>query len=283
VGAGGVQSPESRLAALALVTQGHLFELDRPIRAGAPHWERIQPPFLMSLWSSAHRVIRAVRRQGARNDPGVNLEQAHMTFHVGTHVDALGHFTIGDRMYGGYSAEDVVGDQGLRRLGVEHVPSLVTRGVCIDVAGLDGGDFLEAGRAVSAGDLQQALRRQSTTIRPGDVVLVRTGWGRFYMTNNARYTAGEPGIDLGAAQWLTDQGVYAIGADSMAVEVLPGVEKDVMMPVHQHALVERGVYLIENLALDGLSAAGVSSFCFIMLPVRFVGATGSPVRPIAMI
>lgn len=283
VGAGRGQSDASRLAALSLVREGRLFELDHTIKAGAPFWERIQPPFLMSFWSTADRVIRAVRRQGARNDPGVNLEHVHMTFHVGTHVDALGHFSVGDRMYGGHSATEIVGNQGLRRLGVEHVPSLITRGVCIDVAGLDGGDHLEAGRAVSADDLRRALEQQKITIQPGDTVLIRTGWSRYYMRDNARYTAGEPGIDLKAAKWLTDQGVYAIGADNMAVEVLPGTEREVSMPVHQHALVDRGVYLIENLALAGLAASLTGPFCFIMLPARFAGATGSPVRPIALI
>ncbi|MCC5857482.1 MAG: cyclase family protein [Ectothiorhodospiraceae bacterium] len=283
IGAGGGQTNASRLAALSLIREGRLFELDHPIKAGAPFWERIQPPFLMSFWSTADRVIRAVRGQGVRNDPGVNLEHVHMTFHVGTHVDALGHFSVGDRMYGGHSAAEIVGNQGLRRLGVEHVPSLITRGICIDVAGLDGGDHLEAGRAVSADDLQQTLNQQEITIQPGDTVLIRTGWSRHYMRDNARYTAGEPGIDLDAAQWLTGQGVYAIGSDNMAVEVLPGVDREVSMPVHQHALVDRGVYLIENLALDGLTASVTTPFCFIMLPARFAGATGSPVRPIALI
>jgi len=55
------------------------------------------------------------------------------------------------------------------------------------------------------------------------------------------------------------------------------------MPVHQHALVESGVYLIENLALEELAHEHVGSFCFVLLATKFKGATGCPVRPIAMI
>jgi len=274
---------QSRLDALSLVKAGHVFDLDHEIRIGAPHYPRLQPPYLMSLWTSAERVIRNLRRQGVKNDPGVNLEQVHMTFHVGTHVDALGHFSIGDDMYGGRSAEEIVGDQGLRELGIEHAPSLITRGVCVDLAGLDGDDHLEAGRALGPDVLQAALDRDGIRLKTGDVVLIRTGWGRYFKKDPARYVGGEPGIDLEAARWLTSQGVCAIGADTMAVEVLPGQDPEVVMPVHQHCLVEEGVYLIENLFLDELSAAGVREFCFIMLPARFRGATGSPVRPVALI
>ncbi len=55
------------------------------------------------------------------------------------------------------------------------------------------------------------------------------------------------------------------------------------MPVHQHALAEAGVYLIENLALDELARDGLRSFCFILLATKFRGATGCPVRPVALL
>ena len=120
--------------------------------------------------------------------------------------------------------------------------------------------------------------------RPGDIVLINTGWGRFFMTDNARYIDGEPGINLAGARWLTERMVTAIGTDTMAVEVLPGEhEPEVMLPVHQHCLVEAGVYLIENLLLAPLVEARVVEFCFVLLPVKFRGATGSPARPIAMV
>ncbi len=112
------------------------------------------------------------------------------------------------------------------------------------------------------------------------MVCIRTGWGRFYMTDNDRYVAGEPGIDLDAAQWLTSRDVVAIAADNMALEVLPGTRHpQVIMPVHQHCLAEAGVHIIENMALDELMADGITSFCFMLAPVKFKGATGCPGAP----
>ena len=96
--------------------------------------------------------------------------------------------------------------------------------------------------------------------------------------------AGEPGLDLNAAQWLTKQDTIAIGADSMAVEVLPGTNHpEIMMLVHLHCLAEAGVHLVENLNLSELTKTGIPEFCIIMLPIKLKGATGCPVRPIAVI
>jgi kynurenine formamidase len=204
--------------------------------------------------------------------------------HVGTHIDALGHFTIGDHMYGNNSADELVGDYGLHQLGVEHIPPIITRGVCIDVSGLDGGDHLTAGRVVSSEDLRNWCERSGVGIETGDAVFINTGWGRFFMADNAKYVAGEPGLDVDAAKWLTAQNVVIVGADNMAVEVLPSPDHPKsIMPVHQHCLVEAGVNLIENIVLDELVAEGITEFCFVVLPVKFKGATGSPVRPVAIL
>ena len=78
---------------------------------------------------------------------------------------------------------------------------------------------------VTPDDLARAADAASWRIEPGDIVLIRTGWGRYFGVDNARYLAGEPGIDAPAARWLTQQGVVAIGCDNMAVEVLPNPDQ----------------------------------------------------------
>ena len=113
--------------------------------------------------------------------------------------------------------------------------------------------------------------------------MIRTGWGQYFGVDNAKYLEGEPGIDLPGAKWLIEQGITAIGADNMAVEVLPNPDKAIMMPVHQHCLAEAGVYLIENLMLEELARDRVYTACLILLATKFRGATGSPVRPVAMV
>jgi len=283
IGAGNLLTVEKRLGALASVRQGRIYDVSHDIFMGAPYMAPNQTPFLMSIFGSWRDTIKRRRKMGAVNDAGTNLERIEMTTHVGTHIDALGHFSKGDMLYNGNAAADVVTDWGLDRLGIEHAPPMVTRGILLDVAHLDGGDQLAAGRVVTPEDLQAATQAANITIESGDIVMIRTGWGRLFGIDNPRYVAGEPGIDVPAARWLTEQGVVAVGSDNMAVEVLPNPDKAISMPVHQHLLVEAGVYIIENLALEELAREKLTSFCFILLATKFKGATGSPVRPIAMI
>jgi kynurenine formamidase len=284
IGAGHLLTAERTLAALRSVREGHVVDMSHVIEMGAPRIAPNQTPYIMLTGPTWDGSIRRRRSMGASNDAGSNLERMELTTHVGTHIDSLGHFTIGDRMHGGYSATAVVEDFGMSHLGIENCPPMVTRGVCLDVSGLDGDAYLQSGRAVTRDDLQRACDRAKIEIQAGDVVCVQTGWGRFFMKDNDRYVSGEPGIDVEAARWLTSKDVVAIGADNMALEVLPGTNHPrELMPVHQHCLAEAGVYIIENLVMDSLVGRGATTFCFMLAPVKFKGATGCPVRPIAIV
>jgi kynurenine formamidase len=283
IGAANLLTQERRLAALGGVREGRVYDLSHDIFMGSPHMPPNQTPFLMSIWASWRHSIKRRRARGEINDAGTNLERIEMNVHVGTHIDALGHFSKGDMLYNGNCAADVVTDWGLTKLGIEHAPPMITRGVLLDVAELDGGGHLQPGRAITPFELQCAAENAGLVVSPGDIVLIRTGWGRYYGTDNARYVSGEPGIDRPAARWLAEQGAVAIGADNMAVEVLPNPEKTLAMPVHQFTLAEAGVYLIENVFLEELARDRVFSFCLMLLATRFRGATGSPVRPVALV
>lgn len=273
----------SRLTALRLARTGEVLELGHTLRPGAPHFAGVQPPFVMNLWNTAQGVIRSLRRRGVVNDAGFNLEHVSMTFHVGTHVDALGHFSAGERMYAGRDSDRTVGDLGLYELGAEAIPAIVARGVLLDVARFGSAGALIGGEAVTRAMLERAEAAAGTTLRPGDVALIRTGWGALYGDDPATYVRSEPGLDLEAARYLTSKGVIAIGADNMAVEVMPGTDSTISMPVHQHTLVDCGVYLIENMALDALAESGRREVCFLLLTPRIRGATGSLARPIALL
>jgi kynurenine formamidase len=283
LGAGNLLTVEKRLAALASVKHGRMYDVSHDIFMGAPYMAPNQTPYLMSIFGSFRDTIKRRRKMGATNDAGTNLERVEMTMHVGTHIDALGHFSSGDKLYNGNCAADVVTDWGLDKLGIEHAPPMITRALLFDVAGFDGGAHLNPGRVVTPDDLARAAAAGGFSVQPGDIAMIRTGWGQHFGVNNAKYLEGEPGIDVPAARWLIDQGIAAIGADNMAVEVLPNPEKTLMMPVHQYCLAECGVYLIENLMLEEMARDQVYTACFILLATKFRGATGSPVRPIAMI
>ena len=56
-----------------------------------------------------------------------------------------------------------------------------------------------------------------------------------------------------------------------------------MLPAHRVLLVERGIYIIETMALEELAAAQVYEFVFVLSPLPLFGATGSPVRPLAVV
>lgn len=156
LGAGNLLTPERRLSALRSIQTGALYDLSHEISPKAPFLMPNQTPFLQSIWASWRDSIKRRRAAGATNDAGSNVERVEMTMHVGTHIDALGHFSIGGKLYNGLNAADVVSDWGLERLGIEHMPPMISRGVLLDVAGLDGGAFLNPGRVVAPDDLARA-------------------------------------------------------------------------------------------------------------------------------
>ncbi len=278
-GAMNLVTPAVTLAALQSVGTGRMYDLSHDIRPGHPMMAPAQSPFVMSLLATAD----SVRRLGTENDLGAFTERVEMGMHTGTHIDALGHITIGDEMYNGLRYREHTSGYGLERLGIEHMPPLVTRGVCLDLAQLDDGEFLEGGRVIARADLERMLDAVEVELAPGDAVFLRTGWGRHFMVDNERYVSAEPGIDVEAAEWLTGQDICAIGCDNMAVEVMPNPNPRRVLPVHHHALVEAGVHLVENLVLDELAAERVVTFCLLLLPLKYAGATASPVRPVAIV
>jgi kynurenine formamidase len=168
------------------------------------------------------------------------------------------------------------------RLGVEEIPPIIAPGVLLDVAAKEGVDPLEPGRAVAGEDLEACREEQGVGIEPGDVVLVRTGNGR-YWDDAERYLAG-PGMATSASYWAAERQVLAVGADNTAWDVPGMVNPDLgcQLPGHLILLARHGIYIVENLYLEELAAAGRYRFEFVCTPLKFVGATGSPVRPLAI-
>ncbi len=203
--------------------------------------------------------------------------------HTGTHIDALCHQSDALTLYGGVPVEDVQSSRGFTRLGAEEIPPIVVPGVLLDVAAKESVESLEPGHAVHGEDLEECCERQGVSVEPGAVVLVRTGNDR-YWNDPERYLAG-PGMDSSASYWAAEKQVLAVGADNMAWDV-PGLkdpELGCMLPGHLILLARYGIYIVENLKLDELAAADHYRFRFVCAPLKFVGATGSPVSPLAII
>ncbi|QRX81107.1 cyclase family protein [Glaciimonas sp. PAMC28666] len=204
-----------------------------------------------------------------------------MPLHIGTHVDALCHAWYDDTLYNGFSGDTIRSTTGASRLGVEKMPPIVTRGVLLDLVRLKG-RVLVPGEVISRADLEAAAAMADLKIERGDAVLLRTGWLESQKgVKNVSFDV-EPGIDVEAARWLAECEVAVVGADNFAVEVLP-FAKGTVFPVHQLLIRDFGVPLLEGLMLDPLVASGRYTFLFVASALPIVGATGSPLAPVAVL
>ena len=116
------------------------------------------------------------------------------------------------------------------------------------------------------------------------IVVFRTGWMKFW-DDSKRYLGtdvGLPGVKLSGAQWLSERGVRAVGADTVNFEHKPEWTVPAMS-VHVHMLVEKGIPIMESLDLEQLAADEVHDFFFASSPLRIGGGTGAPIRPLAFV
>ena len=250
-----------------------VFDLEQLRYAGAPSHPAHAPGFNYFL-----------HRHHARGGPEPRTGASGivvMPEHSGTHIDALCHQAEDMHLFGGVDVDSGIQTSvGFRMLGIDTMAPLVGRGVLLDVA---AGGRLAPEHAITADELQKAAVAQKVEVREGDVVLVRTGFGALW---------GEPadylkaaGVSAGGTRWLIERKVRAAGADNIAFDVIGPVDKElgVSLPGHVLLLVRAGVPIIENLNLEELAAAKVYEFGFVCLPLKMCGATGSPVRPIAIV
>lgn len=207
-----------------------------------------------------------------------------MTEHVGTHIDALCHQALNHRLRGEIEVTDEVETPyGFSVHGIEKAEPLVGRGVLLDAAGCQEAETLTKYHEITSAELEECCRRQNLEIRRGDTVLVRTGYGKFW--NSPERYGDAAGVGLDGARWLSSMGIRAAGADNMSFEVDDGrVDKETgtTLPSHVHLLVKNGIYIIENVNLEKLALEKVFDFFFVCSPLKMVGATGSPVRPLAI-
>ncbi|WP_227980019.1 cyclase family protein [Nocardia spumae] len=268
--------PDALLSAV-VDTDVDIVELGHPHTTGMPCSPN-HPGFRMTL----------IRRHGdmVRPDGGSASNEIIVTGgHVGTHVDALSHVSHEGKLHGGVDAEQAQRGGRFSHLGAETIPFLLRRGLLLDVARVRGLDALDAGAAVTEQDLRDAADAAGVTPRRGDVVLIRTGWAR-YFDDPQRYLGqedGVPGADVSAARWLADAGIVAAGADTTAFEQIPAGKGHSVLPVHRVLLVENGIHIIEHLDLEAAGERGLTEFTFVMAPLRITGGTGSPVRPVAVV
>lgn len=255
-----------RLAALRLVREGRLYDLGRVLDERSP----VFPGrfFRQTLVSTAHHAN--LDEPVGENDVNWITEVFSGTTQLGTHLDTLGHLQMGERGYGGHTVAELASPTGLRRLGAETVPQIVTRGWLVDVAPLGRGDVVGP----------DALREIDP--EPGDAVFFHTGWGRHW-DDAPTYLSGEPGPGLAVAEWLAERGVALTGCDTWSYGPVPAERPARPFEVPQVLNVVHGVFVVENLDLSHLAADGVREFALVLGFPKLRGATGAWTSPIALV
>jgi kynurenine formamidase len=204
-----------------------------------------------------------------------------MYTHTGTHLDTLNHFGYHGEIWNGFSEAQHLSSRHWIKCGADKIPPIIGRGVLFDIAGLHGMDMLPDNYGIGADDLQNALDRQRTTFSVGDIALIRTG--RMTQWPDARrYIDNSPGLNLDGARFLAERGAAVIGGDNSALEQMPAVDPENWQVVHTYLLGEAGVPIMELVDCEQLSAMRLYEFAFVGACLKIRGATGAPMRPLAM-
>jgi kynurenine formamidase len=277
------------LAALAGPGNGIVYDLDSGRWPGMPLFGG-HPSFQLTRYrTAAGQDLMGDFDEWKRDNTvhmGFTTELMSGTMHTGTHLDALCHTTCGtdNAWYGGYRSADELTDFGPRRAEASSIAPIVGRGVLVDLTLMNGGEPLAAGTVVGLDDVQRILHSQGIDIRRGDSVLFHTGYLSLWDQDAATVAAHKgAGIGLDVADYLAELGVILVGADTETVEADPSPDPANPHPVHIRLMIESGIHLLELVHLGDLARDGVTEFLFICLPLRVRGATGSMVRPVAIV
>lgn len=208
-------------------------------------------------------------------------EKVTTSMGIGTQLDGLAHLGIDRRHYNGLTADELAAT-AFKKLDIANIPPIVTRGILLDMR-KHFGKPLVAGHAFTKADIEAVLKSSKLTVGKGDVVVLHTGWmAEKLNTDRKAFQDSEPGLGLEAATWLADQGVVAIGADTIALEAIPFENPNRPFVVHQTLLAKKGVHVLENLNVGPLAADGVTEFLFVLGQPRFQGVVQVVINPIAI-
>ena len=260
---------------LNILHGSRIFDLEHTRKCGDPALAFHQPAFSYALrrW---HGPDSGEPRTSAS---GIIVAADHS----GTHIDALCHQAENLQIHGGFElTPDVQGPAGFTIGGAEEIEPIISRGVLLDVASLHGG-ILEEHYMVRREDLLNCEAREGIAVCPGDTVLIRTGYGSQW-ARPSRY-ANAAGISAEASLWLAGNDVHTVGIDNLSWDVFgsPDESTGSTLPGHVILLARHGIYILENLLLEELAQANGYEFIFIGLPLKVKGATGAPVRPVAIL
>ena len=202
---------------------------------------------------------------------------------VGSQIDGFGHAGIDSIYFNCNKAADFTMPDGLKKLGIENVPAVATRGVLLDMAGYFNTDIVKEGTSFNRAEIEGAMKRQGIkAIEKGDVVLFYTGWLKLIGKDNKRFISSNPGLGREGARYLASLEVAMIGADTSNFEVIP-FEKDAgLFEVHQILLALNGIHILENMNTEEMVKDQAWEFLFTLGPPRITGGVQAIINPIAI-
>lgn len=275
IGAANYMTPEIVVKAASLVKTGKTYALGIPVTPSTPAY----PPRTFKL-----TIVQPGQAGSAGLGPNkatYNDDILDTWVGIGSQLDGLGHLGVEHVYYNGNKLADFADPNGLKKLGIEKVPPMVTRGVLLDMAAYFKTDVVKEGTAFNVKEIEEAAKAQNVEIRQGDVVIFHTGWLSLIGKDDKRYSAGEPGLGVEGAKYLTGKGVVAVGADTWGLEVLPFESKNVF-EVHQILLAMNGTYILENMDTAALARDKGYEFLFVLGQPRWTGGVQAMINPIAI-
>lgn len=284
IGSLNMQTDASVLKAFQMVKKGEVYSLGMSTSKNGPP---VYPPrfYQVVLTNSPLEDKKGVEQSGDK----VGYVDDLLLSHCGstTHADSPFHTHRHGIHYKGHDTGDIVGRDGMApSFGCEHAKPMFARGVLLNMAAYFGKDIVSEGTAYTAEDILGASKKQDVDIQPGDVVVFYSGWVKLAegpLRDDKRFLAGEPGVGLTGADCLISKRVMAVGADTVAVEVVPSEKPGDELPVHGKLNTDHGIWLIELMDPRKLVENGISEFCFVFAPPRYTGVVQLPGNPVAIV
>ncbi|MFJ9740613.1 cyclase family protein [Streptomyces sp. NPDC101166] len=270
-------------AAAAEVRTGRRVPLALPLRE-----DGVQTGMIPGRVNPLHTMVQINQEIFGPGSVACSDDAVTMGLQAATHWDALTHVSHSGKLYNGRPAGTITPHGGAEFSGIDKARHVVSRGVLLDVARARGVDRLAGGHAVTPEDLEAAEELAGTRVRAGDIVLVRTGQMRLYLAGDKHgYAHPSPGLSLRTPEWFHARDVAAVADDTLTFEIFPPEIDDLWLPVHALDLVEMGMLQGQNWNLEELSTAcgEEARYAFLLsaMPEPFVGGTGTPVAPVAIL
>ncbi|MGW1704725.1 cyclase family protein [Streptomyces sp. NPDC002206] len=286
---------EDEIGTLNLITDAVLRDAATTVRTGqriplalALQQDGVQSGLIPGRVNPLHSMVQINQEIFGPGTVATSDDVVTLGLQAATHWDALTHASHSGRIYNGRPAATVTAHGGAQFSSIAAPPHLVSRGVLLDVARARGVDRLPGDHAVTPEDLDAAEEFGGIRVRAGDIVLVRTGQIQVYLAGDKHaYAYPSPGLSIRTPEWFHARDVAAVANDTLTFEIFPPEIEDLWLGVHALDLVEMGMLQGQNWNLEGLSTACAEakrySFLLSAMPEPFVGATGTPVAPVAVL